>query len=208
MIRRLEKDGGTFRMHPAERGAGASSSRLTAVSDDWLAGKASRRRRDSRWDSSTPSICRASRRLLSNAAGGSWRSPTCGWMPTAAAVARSRCAIHRDAPRDVMEALLRPRDAVGQASEGYRWFALGMAPLSGFRNLAGGARSGAGSARFLYQHGEALYSFQGLRAYKQKFNPDWRTALPGAPGRHELAAHPRRRVGARSPAAIVTSSAK
>jgi phosphatidylglycerol lysyltransferase len=50
------------------------------------------------------------------------------------------------------------------------WFALGMAPLSGvehspvhsFWNRIGG---------FLYEHGEALYRFQGLRGYKEKFDP-------------------------------------
>ena len=26
---------------------------------------------------------------------------------------------------------------------------------------------------FLYEHGEGVYNFQGLRAYKEKFNPMW-----------------------------------
>jgi len=59
----------------------------------------------------------------------------------------------------------------GQA-EGYRWFVLGMAPLAGVTaspvhslwNRIGG---------FVYEHGESLYGFQGLRAYKDKFDPVW-----------------------------------
>ncbi len=55
---------------------------------------------------------------------------------------------------------------------GYRWFGLGMAPLSGIesRRLAPmWARIGA----LLYRHGDAFYGFEGLRAYKDKFSPVW-----------------------------------
>ncbi len=56
--------------------------------------------------------------------------------------------------------------------QGYRWFTLGIAPLAGIeaRRLAPiWARAGA----FLYRHGEGLYGFEGLRAYKDKFSPVW-----------------------------------
>jgi len=56
--------------------------------------------------------------------------------------------------------------------EGYRWFNLGLAPLSGIeaRRLAPiWARIGG----LLYRHGDAFYSFEGLRAYKEKFAPVW-----------------------------------
>ena len=26
---------------------------------------------------------------------------------------------------------------------------------------------------FLYEHGDSIYNFQGLRAYKDKFDPEW-----------------------------------
>lgn len=55
---------------------------------------------------------------------------------------------------------------------GYRWFNLGLAPLSGIesRRLAPmWARIGA----LLYRHGDAFYGFEGLRAYKDKFSPVW-----------------------------------
>lgn len=57
-------------------------------------------------------------------------------------------------------------------AQGYRRFNLGLAPLSGLeaRRLAPiWARAGA----FLFRHGEALYGFEGLRAYKDKFGPVW-----------------------------------
>ena len=59
----------------------------------------------------------------------------------------------------------------GQA-QGFRWFSLGLAPLSGLeaRRLAPiWARAGS----LLYRHGEAFYGFEGLRDYKEKFGPKW-----------------------------------
>ena len=35
---------------------------------------------------------------------------------------------------------------------------------------------------FVYDHGEALYNFQGLRAYKEKFNPVWEPRYLACPG--------------------------
>jgi len=35
---------------------------------------------------------------------------------------------------------------------------------------------------FLYRHGEALYRFQGLRDYKQRFNPTWESRYLVYPG--------------------------
>jgi phosphatidylglycerol lysyltransferase len=63
---------------------------------------------------------------------------------------------------------------------GFRWFNLGLAPLSGIeaRRLAPiWARIGG----LLYRHGDALYSFEGLRAYKEKFAPVWEPRYIAAP---------------------------
>jgi phosphatidylglycerol lysyltransferase len=63
---------------------------------------------------------------------------------------------------------------------GYVWFTLGLAPLSGLeaRRLAPiWVKAGA----FLYRHGDAFYGFEGLRAYKQKFAPNWEPRFIAGP---------------------------
>jgi phosphatidylglycerol lysyltransferase len=58
-------------------------------------------------------------------------------------------------------------------AEGYRWFNLGTAPLSGLevRRLSPvWYRIGS----LAYRFGDQFYSFQGLRKYKEKFGPEWR----------------------------------
>lgn len=37
-------------------------------------------------------------------------------------------------------------------------------------------------ASFLYEHGEVVYNFQGLRAYKDKFDPVWQPRYLAYPG--------------------------
>jgi phosphatidylglycerol lysyltransferase len=56
--------------------------------------------------------------------------------------------------------------------EGYRWFNLGTAPLSGLKEHAlAPFRTKAGA--LIFRHGEHFYNFQGLRRYKDKFGPQW-----------------------------------
>jgi phosphatidylglycerol lysyltransferase len=57
-------------------------------------------------------------------------------------------------------------------AEGYRWFNLGMAPLSGIesRQLAPLWNK---CAALLFRHGDRFYGFEGLREYKDKFDPVW-----------------------------------
>jgi phosphatidylglycerol lysyltransferase len=86
----------------------------------------------------------------------------------------------RDAPRNVMEALIVHTMIWGQ-SRGYSWMSLGMAPMSGFESSAVAPfRSRAG--HFLYQHGARFYNFQGLRAFKEKFDPAWESRYLVYPG--------------------------
>jgi phosphatidylglycerol lysyltransferase len=64
---------------------------------------------------------------------------------------------------------------------GYRWFDLGMAPLSGLehRRLAPLWNQVGG---LLFHRGGALYNFEGLRRYKEKFDPVWEPRYLAAPG--------------------------
>jgi phosphatidylglycerol lysyltransferase len=76
-----------------------------------------------------------------------------------------------DAPNGVMDCLFVQLMLWGK-QQGYQWFDLGMAPLSGLAarqfaplwNRIGG---------LIYARGEAFYHFTGLRAWKSKFQPVW-----------------------------------
>jgi phosphatidylglycerol lysyltransferase len=75
------------------------------------------------------------------------------------------------APEGVMEYLFIQM-MLWARTEGYGWFNMGMAPLSGIesRRLAPLWNRLAGLA---FRYGENFYSFQGLRSYKEKFDPIW-----------------------------------
>ncbi len=85
-----------------------------------------------------------------------------------------------DAPAGVMDFLFVNLMLWGK-SEGYRRFNLGVAPLSGLENRALGPlwnRIGA----LAFHHGENFYNFQGLRQYKEKFDPVWSPVYLASPG--------------------------
>jgi phosphatidylglycerol lysyltransferase len=65
--------------------------------------------------------------------------------------------------------------------EGYQWFNLGMAPLSGLQ-ISALAPLWVKVASYLYRYGELFYNFQGLRAYKDKFDPIWEPRYLAYPG--------------------------
>lgn len=63
---------------------------------------------------------------------------------------------------------------------GYKTFSLGMAPLAGLDKED--HRSVMSSlCRFAFKHGDKLYSFQGIRRFKKKYNPDWEAVYLMAP---------------------------
>ncbi len=85
-----------------------------------------------------------------------------------------------DAPNGTMDFLFTELLLWGR-QEGYRWFNFGMAPLSGLDRRADPPlwhRFGA----FVYRHGEHFYNFDGLRRYKQKFDPVWAPLYLASPG--------------------------
>ena len=71
----------------------------------------------------------------------------------------------------VMDFLLLSTMLYGK-SEGYRTFNLGMAPLASVGEHRG-ARIGERLAGLLFRRGDHWYNFQGVRFYKQKFDPEW-----------------------------------
>ncbi len=77
-----------------------------------------------------------------------------------------------DCPGGIMDYLFVELMLWGK-NEGYRWFNLGMAPLSGFEDHAG-APLWAKAGTLIFRYGEHFYNFQGVRQYKEKFTPQWR----------------------------------
>lgn len=85
-----------------------------------------------------------------------------------------------EAPSDVMEYLFVQLMLWGK-QQGYGWFNLGVAPLSGLEDRALAplwTRLGA----MVFRHGEHFYNFQGLRQYKEKFDPEWQPRYLASPG--------------------------
>jgi phosphatidylglycerol lysyltransferase len=74
-------------------------------------------------------------------------------------------------PEDIMDYLLVELMQWGR-QEGYQWFNLGMAPLSGLENRAL-APLWSKTGNLIFRLGEHFYNFQGLRQYKEKFDPEW-----------------------------------
>ena len=60
-------------------------------------------------------------------------------------------------------------------------FDLGMAPLAGFRT-GPFATLWNRLASLAYRYGEYFYNFQGLRQYKDKFDPEWQPRYLVCPG--------------------------
>ena len=84
------------------------------------------------------------------------------------------------APGGVMDYLFIELMLWGR-EKGYEWFDLGMAPLSGLadRSLAPLWNRLGG---FLARHGGHFYNFEGLRHYKDKFDPVWEPRYLASPG--------------------------
>jgi phosphatidylglycerol lysyltransferase len=169
VIRRLERDGAIFRVvAPAD--VPSVIAELREVSDEWLGVKVGAEKGfslghfDESYLSRLPvAVLEQHGRILAFA--NLWLGADGGEMSID--LMRHRT----DVPNGVMEALFVHLILWGQANR-YRWFVLGMAPLAGvvpspvrsLWNRVGG---------FVYEHGESLYGFQGLRAYKEKFDPVW-----------------------------------
>jgi phosphatidylglycerol lysyltransferase len=84
-----------------------------------------------------------------------------------------------EAPKNIMDYLFVELIAWGQA-QGYQAFEFGMAPLAGLddRPLAP-IMSRVGN--LLFERGEEIYNFQGVRRYKDKYDPLWQPRYIAAP---------------------------
>lgn len=89
-----------------------------------------------------------------------------------------------DVPRGTMD-LLFVRLMERAQAEGYACFNVGMSPLSGDVDQTHHPLWGRIYA-YLLHHGERFYNIQGLRQYKEKFEPQWTPRYLAAPGRLAL----------------------
>ena len=65
---------------------------------------------------------------------------------------------------------------------GYRYFSMGLAPLAGLQaSPLSPVWSKLGS--LIYTFGGEIYNFEGLRAYKEKFRPQWQPRYFAIAGR-------------------------
>ena len=85
------------------------------------------------------------------------------------------------APKNIMDYLFVELIAWGR-SQGYQAFEFGMAPLAGLedRPLAP-IMSRVGN--LLFERGEEIYNFQGVRKYKEKYDPLWQPRYIAGPHR-------------------------
>ena len=177
-VNQVEKDGGTFEIVPVER-VNDILPQMRAVSDEWLESKKVREKGFSlgRWDDaylrrSPIAVVMRDGRVVAFA--NLWR----GQPGDELTVDLMRYSAQ--APDNVMEYLFVQLMLYGRA-EGFSYFNLGMAPLAGLENRALAPlwnRVGA----LVYRFGENFYNFQGLREYKEKFDPIWEPRYLASPG--------------------------
>jgi phosphatidylglycerol lysyltransferase len=175
---RLQKAGYTLEVVPVSA-VPPLLPRLREISDEWLGDKNTREKRFSlgwfspAYLSQTPiAVVRHEDRIVAFAN---------LWAPDPRhelSVDLMRYAT--EAPSGVMDFLFIEILQWGR-TQGYQWCDLGMAPLSGFeRHRLAPLWSRIGS--LLYDHGEQFYNFQGLRSFKDKFDPVWEPRYLAAPG--------------------------
>ena len=176
--RKAEREGAGFRVALVAE-IPALLPRLRAVSDEWLAAKGVAEKGfslgyfDERYLRHFP-IAIVSQGGKTVAFANIWANHGCGEL----SIDLMRYA--NDAPKGVMDYLFVELMLWGKA-QGYRWFSLGMAPLAGLEEhrLAPAWHK---LGRLLYRYGENFYNFEGLRHYKDKFQPEWRPRYLAAPG--------------------------
>ena len=165
-VTRAEREGSSFEIVPREHLSEIFPA-LREVSDAWLAKKGREKafslgRFDLAYLSRSPvAIVRREGQIIAFA----------NLLPAPPELSVDLMRVHPDAPNGTMDYLFLSLLSWGQ-SEGYARFNLGMAPLSGLPT-GPGAPAWSKLGDLLYRRGEGLYRFQGLRAFKEKFHPDW-----------------------------------
>ena len=182
-LRRADEAGLTFAVMPAASVPGALAA-LGAVSDAWLADKA-KEKRFSLGAFDADYLARFDCAVIRDRDGRIIAFANIWTMPDGAELSVDLMRHLPDAPYGTMDMMFVKLFEWGRA-QGYCRFNLGMAPLSG---LTGGrlAPLWAKLGRALFDNGDALYGFAGLRAFKQKFGPAWTPRYIATPRRTGMA---------------------
>ena len=176
--RRAEREGARFEVVPAPVSASVMA-QMRIVSDQWLEEKAAGEKRFSVGYFDPAYLSNFSIALV-------YREDkivafTNLWFSGAREEVSVDLMRHsRDAPKGVMDYLFVELMLWAKA-EGYGWFNLGMAPLSGLEQRAL-APAWHRMGKFVFDMGEHFYNFEGLRRYKEKFLPVWEPRYLAAPG--------------------------
>jgi phosphatidylglycerol lysyltransferase len=174
--RRAIRDGASFEMLPHTQ-VPAVLAQLRAVSDSWLEDKKTAEKRFSLgfFDEAYVShfdvgVVRSKGAIVAFA--NLWRGGS-------AELSVDLMRYDGDAPKGVIDYMLVECMLWGKAN-GFRWFNLGMAPLSGLEDHAL-APAWHKLGRMVQRYGENFYNFEGLRKFKEKFDPVWRPRYLAAP---------------------------
>lgn len=176
--RRLAKEGCTFEVLPA-LSLPELLPKLRSISDDWLQDKNTREKRfslgffDGQYLLNFPvAVVKLRGEIIAFAN---------LWMgANKQELSFDLMRFGLQAPRGVMDFLFINLMLWGK-EQGYQSVDLGMAPLSGLESRPFAPlwnRIGA----VIFRHGEHFYNFEGLREYKQKFNPVWEPRYLACPG--------------------------
>ncbi len=177
-LNKFEKDGTTFEIAPAVE-VPRLMPVLKEISDVWLAHKSTREKSFSLGSFSPEYLSQFPIALVKF--NGEVVAFANLWIGAERAELSPDLMRHRpDTPNGIMDFLFLHLMLWGR-EQGMEWFNLGMAPFSGLedRPLAPlWSRVGARA----FRHGEHFYNFQGLRQYKEKFDPVWEPRYLAAPG--------------------------
>jgi phosphatidylglycerol lysyltransferase len=167
--RRAQRDGASFEVVPPA-GVDALLPVMRRISDAWLAAKSTGEKRFS-VGTFSPDYLRQFPVAIVRAAGVPAAFANLWTTGTRAELSVDLMRFEPDAPRSAMDYLFIELMLWGRR-EGYRWFNLGMAPLSGLESHPL-APAWHRVGNFIFRHGEHFYNFDGLRRYKTKFAPLW-----------------------------------
>jgi len=167
-VRHLRGEGHTFRIMPAEEVAGRIAE-LRAISDSWLSGKNTSEKGFSLGYFDEAYVSRCACAVIERE--GVITAFANLWTARKDELSIDLMRYGADAPRAVMDYLFVELIGWGR-EQGFRWFDMGMAPLAGLEEHRTGSLWNK-IGHLVFRFGDHFYNFEGLRHYKDKFDPEW-----------------------------------